>query len=107
MKRLSEDERFFAFLIGRLTNWGNGFEKFMTRHAPGFKQPHEARIYRDFWAKIDNEIDKIAAKLGDRHGLVKVFVHTGGCVQPVGHPIINTPIRLVRYLIDHCKEQAR
>ena len=98
MEKTKNELKFLAFRIGRLTKWGNGFETFMNRHAPGFKQPHEARIYKHFWMEIDDQIDEIAHALKDNRGMVMTYVHTGGCVQPKGGPIINTPKRLVDYL---------
>ena len=97
----SPDLKFLAFRIERLTKWGNGFESFMDRHAPGFKQPHEARIYRHFWLEIDQQCEEIAHELGDREGHVLTFVHSGGFVQfRKGETLhtLNTPTRLVRFL---------
>lgn len=97
----SPDLKFLAFRIGRLTKWGNGFDSFMDRHAPGFKQPHEARIYRHFWLEIDQQCEEIAHELGDREGRVLTFVHSGGFVQfRKGDTLhtLNTPTRLVRFL---------
>lgn len=92
--------RDLARIIGRLVKWANEFEKFMDRCAPGFKQPHEARIYKHFWMEIDDQIREVAHALGDDRGAVMTFVHSGGIVQNTGGPIINTPARLVKYLMD-------
>lgn len=94
-----------ARIIGRIVKWGNEFEKFMDRCAPGFKQPHEARIYRHFWMEIDDQIREVAHALGDDRGTVMTYVHSGGVVQHKGGPIINTPTRLVNYLLN-AKAQA-
>lgn len=87
-------------MIGRLVKWGNEFENFMDRCAPGFKQPHEARIYKLFWMEIDDQIREVAHALGDDRGTVMAFVHTGGCVQLPSGQWINTPWRLVKYLLN-------
>lgn len=95
------DLKYLAMIIGRLTRWGNEFEKLMRRCAPGFKMPHEARTYRHFWLEIDQQCEEIAHQLGDREGRVLTFVHSGGFVQFVeGKTIrtLNTPTRLVRFL---------
>lgn len=86
-------------IITRLVRWGNEFEKFMDKCAPGFKQPHEARIYKHFWMEIDDQIREISHALGDNRGTVMTFVHSGGIVQESGGPLINTPTKLVAYLL--------
>lgn len=93
-------------IIKRLVRWTNEFEIFMAKCAPGFKQPHEARIYKHFWMEIDDQIREVAHALGDRQGTVMTFVHSGGIVQHKGGPIINTPTRLVKYLLEECNPSA-
>lgn len=87
-----------AFRIERLTKWGNEFEKCKDRCAPGFQLPHECRLYKHFWIEIEDQIEQIAYELRDNRGMVMTYVHSGGCVQVKGSPIINTAKRLVDYL---------
>ena len=98
---MTKDEKYnLVRRLTRLVRWGNQFEKFMQKCAPGFKQPHEARIYRHFWLEIDDQIEDIAHALGDNRGTVGVFVHSGGYVSfTEGNQIkeLNTPTRLVDY----------
>jgi hypothetical protein len=90
--------RDLAFRIERLTKWGNEFEKCKDRCAPGFQLPHECRLYKHFWIEIEDQIEEIASELRDNRGMVMTYVHSGGCVQVKGSPIINTAKRLVDYL---------
>lgn len=87
-----------AFEIERLTKWSCEFEKCKDRCSPGFQLPYECRLYKHLWIEIEDQIQEIAYELKDNRGMVQTYVHSFGCVQVAGSPIINTAKRLVDYL---------
>jgi hypothetical protein len=99
----SPDVKSLTRRIDRLVKWGNGFETFMARFAPGFKQPHEARIYKHFWMEIDDQIEEIANTLKDNRGTIMAYVHNGGYVQVRGNAgntqQLNTAKRTVDFIL--------